>query len=117
MKKKKIALALAVMAAQTASVVAQPAAAPSSHAIRIGVIGPLTGPSSDFGLPMLNGVRLAIDEINSFGGYLGRPLELVVKDDQANPDLGLKMSQELIKDKVITRHLANNVLYELAMLA
>ena len=45
---------------------------------------------------MLNGVRLAIDEINSFGGYLGRPFELVVKDDQANPETGRKMSDELV---------------------
>jgi branched-chain amino acid transport system substrate-binding protein len=50
---------------------------------------------------MLNGVKLAIDEINSFGGYLGRPIELVIKDDKANPELGLKMSQELIADQVI----------------
>ncbi len=61
------------------------------------MIGPLSGPSADFGLPMLNGVKLAIDEINSFGGYLGRPLELVIKDDQANPELGLKLSQELVR--------------------
>ncbi|WP_444814706.1 ABC transporter substrate-binding protein [Variovorax flavidus] len=83
---------------------AQGAPTPSSGAantIKIGLIGPLTGPSSDFGLPMLNGVKLAIDEINSFGGYLGRPLELVIKDDQANPDLGLSLSQELIKERVI----------------
>jgi branched-chain amino acid transport system substrate-binding protein len=65
------------------------------------VIGPFSGPSADFGLPMLNGVRLAIEEINSFGGYLGRPLELVVKDDKAQPDTGLKASQELLADKVI----------------
>ncbi|MDQ7955621.1 MAG: ABC transporter substrate-binding protein [Pseudomonadota bacterium] len=71
---------------------AQTAGAP----IRIGVVGPFTGPSADFGRPMLNGVRLAIDEINSFGGYLGRPFELVVKDDQANPETGKKMSDELV---------------------
>lgn len=71
--------------------------APTAGApIRIGVVGPFTGPSADFGRPMLNGVRLAIDEINSFGGYLGRPFELVVKDDQANPEIGKKMSDELV---------------------
>lgn len=77
---------------------AQTAGAP----IRIGVVGPFTGPSADFGRPMLNGVRLAIDEINSFGGYLGRPFELVVKDDQANPETGKKVSDELVgTDKVV----------------
>jgi branched-chain amino acid transport system substrate-binding protein len=50
---------------------------------------------------MLNGIRLAADEINAIGGYLGRKLELVVKDDQADPDLGLRMSQEMAKEGVI----------------
>ena len=61
--------------------------------IRIGVIGPFTGPSADFGLPMLNGVKMAVDEINAVGGYLGRSLELVIKDDQANPDIGHSQSR------------------------
>lgn len=70
------------------------------NTFKVGVIGPLTGPSADFGNPMLNGIRLAVDEINAVGGYLGRPLELVVKDDKANPDEGLKQSQALIAEKV-----------------
>lgn len=102
---KKIAYAMTLAAALASSGLVASAhaqAAPGTPgAIRIGVIGPLTGPSSDFGLPMLNGIKLAIDEINSFGGYLGRPLELVIKDDQANPELGHKLSQELVKEKVI----------------
>ena len=98
MNRTKIAWGVLAFACTGAfSQTTSPAAAP----IRIGVIGPFTGPSADFGLPMLNGVRLAIEEINSFGGYLGRPLELVVKDDKAQPDAGLKASQELLADKVI----------------
>ncbi|GER19786.1 ABC transporter substrate-binding protein [Variovorax boronicumulans] len=69
--------------------------------IRIGVIGPFTGPSADFGLPMLNGVKMAVDEINAVGGYLGRSLELVIKDDQANPDTGRSQSQALVNEKVV----------------
>ena len=69
--------------------------------VRIGVVGPLTGPSGDFGVPMLNGIKLAVDEINAVGGYLGRPLELVIKDDMANPDQGRKVSQELVNEKVV----------------
>jgi branched-chain amino acid transport system substrate-binding protein len=40
-------------------------------------------------------VQLAVDEINAVGGYLGRPLELVVVDDQGNPEAGLKASREV----------------------
>ncbi len=71
-----------------------------TNAFRIGVIGPFTGPSADFGTPMLQGIQLAVEEINAVGGYLGKPLELVVKDDKANPDEGLKQSQALVAEKV-----------------
>lgn len=69
--------------------------------IRIGVIGPFTGPSSDFGIPMLHGVQLAIEEVNAVGGFLGRPFELVIKDDQGKPDVGLERSRELMAEKVV----------------
>ena len=71
-----------------------------SQTFKIGVIGPFTGASADFGNPMLNGIKLAVDEINAVGGYLGKPLQLVIKDDKANPDEGLKQSQALIAEKV-----------------
>ncbi len=77
------------------------AQAASPAPVRIGVVGPFTGPSADFGMPMLNGIRLAVEEINAVGGYLGRPLELVVRDDTANPDQGRKVSQELLDEKVV----------------
>ena len=77
------------------------AGAQPSNPLRVGLIGPLTGPSADFGLPMINGAKLAVDEINAAGGYLGRPLELVIKDDTANPDVGLQRSQELMQEKVV----------------
>jgi branched-chain amino acid transport system substrate-binding protein len=79
-------------------VLAAPAWAQSTF--KIGVIGPFTGPSADFGNPMLNGIKLAVDEINAVGGYLGKPLELVIKDDKGNPDEGLKQSQVLVAEKV-----------------
>lgn len=70
------------------------------QSVKIGVIGPFSGPSADFGVPMLNGIKLAFDEINALGGYQGRPLEIVLKDDTANPDTGRKLSQELVAEKV-----------------
>lgn len=72
----------------------------TASTLKIGLIGPFTGGSADFGVPMRNGIQQAVDEINAVGGYLGRKLELVVKDDQGNPDVGLKASQELVAEKV-----------------
>lgn len=75
--------------------------AQAAKPLRIGFIGPFSGPSSDFGIPMLNGAQLAVDEINAAGGYLGRRIELVIKDDTANPDVGLQRTQELMQEGVV----------------
>ena len=80
---------------------ASASATANADTLKIGVIGPFTGPSADFGVPMLNGILQAVDEINAVGGYLGRKLEVVRKDDQANPDVGLKLSEELVTQKVV----------------
>lgn len=95
---RRAALALAVVALATPWLAqAQSTRGP----VRVGVVGPFTGPSADFGIPMLNGIKLAVDEINAVGGYLGRPLELVIKDDAATPDQGRRVSQELLQEKVV----------------
>lgn len=95
----KFLLATAIFTVAGA-VSAQGSAGPAGTTLRIGVIGPFTGASADFGVPLLNGIQLAADEINAVGGYLGRKIELVKKDDQASPDIGFKLSQELVAEKV-----------------
>ena len=77
------------------------AQAQSTPTLKIGVIGPFTGPSSDFGVLMLQGVQLATEEINTVGGYMGRHIELVIKDDTARPEVGRQRSEELMTDKVV----------------
>jgi branched-chain amino acid transport system substrate-binding protein len=72
-----------------------------SNTLKIGVIGPFSGASADFGVPMLNGIQMAVDEINAVGGYSGRKLEIVKKDDEAKPDVGFKLSNELVAEKVV----------------
>lgn len=79
---------------------AQPPALPAPPPLRVGVIGPFTGASADFGVPMLQGIQLAVDEINAVGGYLGRSIELVVKDDKADPPTGKARAEELAREKV-----------------
>jgi branched-chain amino acid transport system substrate-binding protein len=86
----------AALAALTSSAFAQLA-----KPVRIGLIGPFTGASADFGLPMRNGAQLAVDEINASGGYMGRQIELAIKDDMASPDAGLQLSKELVQEGVV----------------
>jgi branched-chain amino acid transport system substrate-binding protein len=71
--------------------------------IRIGVIGPLSSKSSeDMGLSIVGGARVFLSDINLTGGILGRPIELVIRDDQAKPEVGVAMARELVeKEKVV----------------
>ncbi len=76
--------------------------AASAEPIRIAVTGPFTGSSAPMGLSMLAGVRIAAEEINLGGGIFGRRIELVERDDKADPETGKKVVQEVIeKEKVV----------------
>jgi branched-chain amino acid transport system substrate-binding protein len=69
--------------------------------IRVGFICPFTGGSQDMGNSARLGAELAAKEINEVGGYLGRPIELVERDDKANPDEGRRVAEDLVlKEKV-----------------
>ena len=65
----------------------------SSHEpIRIGLAGSLSDP---VGLPMKRAAELAVEQINGTGGIEGRPLELVEKDDYADPDSAVFVATDL----------------------
>ena len=72
-----------------------------AQTVRIGLSGPFTGGSSPMGESMRNGVRLAVDEINSAGGRQGVPIELIERDDTANEKVGAKIAEELTRSRVV----------------
>ncbi|MDD3367559.1 MAG: ABC transporter substrate-binding protein [Lachnospiraceae bacterium] len=49
--------------------------------IKIGGIGPITGPAADYGIAVQNGSQLAVDEINANGGINGVQIEYNFQDD------------------------------------
>lgn len=68
---------------------------------KVGVLAPLSGPAAADGKSVLTGIQIAADEINASGGLLGRRIELVVYDDQADPRLAVNFARRLIElDKV-----------------
>ncbi len=74
----------------------------AADSIKIGLSGPFTGGSSSMGVSMRDGVKLAVSEINAAGGVMGRPLEVVERDDEAKNELGVQIAQELInKENVV----------------
>ena len=70
--------------------------------IKIGLITALSGQSALAGEAISRGLGIAIDEINAAGGVLGgRKLELVRRDDEANPAKGVVAARELVyREKV-----------------
>lgn len=64
----------------------------SADPIRIGLAGSLSDP---VGLPMKHAAELAVEQINAAGGIDGRPLELVERDDYADPDSAVFVATDL----------------------
>lgn len=67
-----------------------------TEALRLGVLTPLTGAGGFDGPRMLKAMQAVASEINAAGGVLGRPIELVVEDDETNPEAAVRAAHKLI---------------------
>jgi branched-chain amino acid transport system substrate-binding protein len=72
-----------------------------SALIKIGAAGQLTGPEAVFGADMLNGVKLAVEEWNAKGGVLGKKIELLPGDDQAEPRQAVAVANKFVTEGVV----------------
>jgi branched-chain amino acid transport system substrate-binding protein len=91
-------LLLAIVAAVAANHIPVAIAADS---IKIGYPMPLSGPASVYGVPIVKGAEMAVQEINASGGILGRKVELLTRDSKASADEAVRLARELIiKDNV-----------------
>jgi branched-chain amino acid transport system substrate-binding protein len=69
--------------------------------LKIGMVTLVTGSLAEPGLYQIQGAKLAVEEIDKAGGVLGRPIELVIEDNQStNPGSVLAFSK-LAGDKAI----------------
>jgi branched-chain amino acid transport system substrate-binding protein len=68
--------------------------------IKIGVDTPLTGAGATPGQYLLWGVLIAVDEVNAGGGILGKKIELLVMDDETDPQKAVANINEFVKKKV-----------------
>ena len=72
--------------------------------IKIGVAQPTSGPLEALGKDMVNGVKLAVDDINQQGLKIdGKPvrLEVVAVDDRADPEVGKQVARQLVEANVV----------------
>lgn len=68
--------------------------------VSIGFVGGISGRVADLGVGGRNGVLLAVEERNAHGGIDDRTVELIIRDDEQNPETAGKVASELVGLKV-----------------
>lgn len=64
--------------------------------IRIGGIYILSGSAATYGEFAQKGINLAVDEINSDGGILGRQVEMIYEDSQGKASVAIQAARKLV---------------------
>lgn len=75
----------------------------SAHAadtIKIAAVGPTTGPVTQYGDMVREGLNTAVEQVNAAGGVLGKKLEVVVIDDACEPKQGPVAANRVVNDKI-----------------
>jgi branched-chain amino acid transport system substrate-binding protein len=71
--------------------------------IKIGLIQSTSGMAGQWGVECLEGFNIRMNEINAKGGVKTkeglRKIEVIVRDDQMKPDIGLKEAKSLILEE------------------
>jgi len=68
--------------------------------VKLGVVGPITGPNAAFGAQLKNGTEQAIEDINAAGGILGQKIEMSVGDDVSDPKQGVSVANKFVGEGV-----------------
>jgi branched-chain amino acid transport system substrate-binding protein len=76
----------------------------AEKAFKIGSEQPLSGAGAAGGKTAVVGLQMAADRINQNGGIGGRPVELIIVDDESKPDVGRRKSQKLVDEDNIDVH-------------
>ncbi len=91
-----------VNATPTATVRPSPVVGTGTGDIKIGLIGPLTGPNAAYGAAMRRGVLLAIDDIKTSKLLGNRKIALIERDDRSDPDAARINFLDLVeKERVV----------------
>ena len=99
-KKEWVGLVVAIIVVAFAGIV-WVTKSKESGAIKFGATLPLTGDAAAWGKNTQEGIDLAVEEINSTGGILGRKIIVIYEDTKALPKEGVSAYQKLVTvDKV-----------------
>ncbi|MGA2957198.1 MAG: ABC transporter substrate-binding protein, partial [Thermodesulfobacteriota bacterium] len=70
--------------------------AAAAEPLEIGVVSPASGNYADHGMTERLGMQMAVDEFKD-KGVLGRPVKLIVEDDETDPQVGARKARRLIE--------------------
>jgi branched-chain amino acid transport system substrate-binding protein len=82
---------------------------PTGDPIRIGAIVSATGPASPLGEPERAALQMLQEKYNEAGGVLGRPIEIIIEDDQSNPQNAVTAANKLIQQDNVVALLAATI--------
>ncbi|MPZ22639.1 MAG: ABC transporter substrate-binding protein [Dehalococcoidia bacterium] len=80
---------------------AAPGGEPSGDPIKVGLITGVSGVYASLAESQVNAAEMVVDEINGAGGVLGRPLEVIVRDDRLDADEAARQAQDLIQNEEV----------------
>jgi branched-chain amino acid transport system substrate-binding protein len=69
--------------------------------IKLAVAGAHSGDLASYGLPTVNATELVVEAANADGGVLGRQIELIVEDDQCQPEVATNTAAKLVGEEVV----------------
>src|SRR4051812_25435031 len=87
-------------AAAAALAVGMSAAALAQNTVKVGVIFPQSGGAGPQGQHVTNAIQAMAAVINESGGVLGKKIELVTRDDESTPAVGVSRATELLSSGV-----------------
>ena len=86
-----------------------PTQAATGEPLKIGVMSDLTGPLALFGNEMWDGLQIGFDyATNGTMAVAGRPIDLIIKDDTSDPDVGSAAARELIESEGVELLVGNS---------
>ena len=95
------AVAFAAMPAMAQTKVTNQGITPTE--IVVGTHQDLSGPIKTWGVPVSNGMKMAVDEVNAAGGIHGRKIRLIIEDSAYDPKKAVLATQKMIeRDKIFS---------------
>ncbi|MBD3869148.1 MAG: ABC transporter substrate-binding protein [Acidobacteria bacterium] len=91
-----------------------------SKPVEIGVITSESGAAKIYGDEVGRGLELALEEINAAGGYKGKPIQLIYKDDETKPSVARHAITSLLEEdkvRLLIGGIASPVMLEIAPIA